>query len=273
MTRGFLIFAFNNEVLDYLGHALWIADRIERILGLPTSIVTDEASAGTKQNVQHNLIITEALAGHQRNFNIHEDGNVATWKNVNRFQAYDLSPYDETVVIDADYIVNSDQLLNLFSSPEDFLVHRKPYDITDRKSFQPYDYLPKYKFPHYWATVIFFRKSEFAKTIFDTIKMIRENYTHYSRVYKFRSSPFRNDYVVSVALSIVYGHRINSIPEIPWNMPMVANNADIVQLDDRKFEIQYQKNVNRTDKPMRVMVQDHDIHFLNKFSLEKMING
>jgi hypothetical protein len=215
MTRGFLIFAFNNEVLDYLGHALWIADRIERILGLPTSIVTDEASARTKQNVQHNLIMTEALAGHQRNFNIHEDG----------------------------------------------------------KSFRHYDYLPKYKFPHYWATVIFFRKSKFSKIVFETIQMIRENYAHYSRIYKFRSNPFRNDYVVSIALSIVYGHRINNIPEIPWNMPMIATNAKIMQLDDCKFEIQYQKTINKSDKLMRVTVQDHDIHFLNKFSLEKMING
>lgn len=273
MTRGFLIFAFNNEVIDYLGHALWIADRIESILKLPTSIVTDEASASTKEDVKHNLILTEALAGHQRNFNIHKDGNVAEWKNVNRFQAYDLTPYDETVVIDSDYIVNSEQLLALFESADDFLVHRKPYDITDRRSFQPYDFLPKYYFPHYWATVIFFRKTEFAKTIFDTIKMIRENYAHYSRIYKFRSSPFRNDYVVSIALSIVYGHRINAIPVIPWNMPMVANNAEIKQLDDCKFEITYQKNINRLDKPMRIVVDDHDIHFLNKFSLEKMING
>jgi len=269
MTRGFLIFAFNNEVLDYLGHALWIADRIESILKLPTSIVTDEASAGTKQNVQHNLIITEALAGHQRNFNIHDDGNVATWKNVNRFQAYDLSPYDETVLIDSDYIVNSDQLLTLFESTEDFLVHRKPHDISNRDNFRTYDYLPRYQFPHYWATVIFFRKSEFAKTVFDTIKMIRENYAHYSRIYKFRSNPFRNDYVVSIALSIVYGHRINSIPNIPWNMPMIATDAEIKKIDNNSFELAYSKK----DKPMRVIISDQDIHFLNKFSLEKMVNG
>ena len=272
MSRGFLIFAFNNELIDYLGHAIWIADRIERILGLPTSIVTDESSATTKQT-HHNLILTNALPGHQRNFNINEQGNIAEWKNVNRFQSYELSPYDETVVIDSDYIVNSEQLLALFESSEDFLVHRKPFDITDRNHFQPYDYLPRYQFPHYWATVIYFKKTEFARQMFQVMQMIKENYGHYARLYKFRSSPFRNDYAVSIAMSIMYGHRINSIPVIPWNMPMIANNAEIEQLDDRRFEIKYQKNINKTDKPMRMVVNDQDIHFLNKYSLEAMING
>jgi hypothetical protein len=273
MSRGFLIFAFNNEVIDYLGHALWIADRIERILGLPTSIVTDTKSAETKTDVKHNLVLTDAIAGHQRNFDINQQDKVAEWKNVNRFQAYDLSPYDETVVIDSDYIVNSAQLLNLFGSQEDFLVHRKPFDITDRDHFQPYDYLPRYQFPHYWATVIYFKKTQFAKQMFEVMQMIKENYSHYARLYKFRSSPFRNDYAVSIAMSIMYGHRINSIPVIPWNMPMIANSAEIKQLDDRRFEINYQKNINRKDKPMRVTVNDQDIHFLNKFSLEEMVNG
>jgi len=270
MTRGFLIFAFNNEVIDYLGHALWIADRIESILKLPTSIVTDEASASTKEDVKHNLILTEALAGHQRNFNIHKEGNVSEWKNVNRFQAYDLTPYDETVVIDSDYIVNSEQLLALFESADDFLVHRKPYDITNRNHFKVYDYLPRYRFPHYWATVIFFRKTEMAKTVFNVMKMVHDNYQHYAQLYKFRTSPFRNDYSVSIALSIVYGHRINSIPEIPWNMPMVSTDVDIVQKSEFEFELLY---LNSSEKPMRTTVKNSDIHFLNKFSLEKMING
>ena len=33
------------------------------------------------------------------------------WINKGRYQAYELSPYEETLVLDVDYIINSDKLL------------------------------------------------------------------------------------------------------------------------------------------------------------------
>jgi hypothetical protein len=264
MSRGFLIFAFNNEVIDYLGHALWIANRIERFMGLPTTIVTNET-----RETQHNLVLTEALPGRIRNFGTHEKEVHAEWKNVNRFQAYKLSPYDETIVIDSDYIVNTDQLATLFDSPQDFLCYRDVHDLTDTRSWDSHDTFGQFKFPHYWATVIFFRKTEFAQDIFDLMRMVKENYNHYAQLYKFRIDGFRNDFAISIAMSIAYGHRLDAIPTIPWRMPMAAVVHDVKQLADTEFEIHYKKK----DKPMRVKVKDQDIHCLNKFALEEIVSG
>ena len=41
MTRGVLIFAFNNEHTDYVRMAAWCAKRIHRHLDLPVSVVTN----------------------------------------------------------------------------------------------------------------------------------------------------------------------------------------------------------------------------------------
>ena len=41
MTKGVLVFAFNNEQIDYIKQAKDLAARVEKHLGLPTSIVTD----------------------------------------------------------------------------------------------------------------------------------------------------------------------------------------------------------------------------------------
>lgn len=251
-------------MIDYLGHALWIADRIERFMGLPTTVVTNET-----RETEHNLVLTDALPGRMRNFGTHDNEVVAEWKNVNRFQAYELSPYDETVVIDSDYIINSNQLSSLFDSPQDFLCYRDVYDLTNTRSWDAHKTFGQFKFPHYWATVIFFRKTPFAQTIFDLMRVVKENYSHYSHLYKFRIDGFRNDFAISIAMSIAYGHRLDSIPSIPWQMPMAAVVHDVKQVADTEFEIHFVQK----DKPMRIKVKDQDIHCLNKFALEEIVSA
>jgi len=85
MSRGVLIFAFNNTKLDYFKQATWVADRVEKFLGLPTTIVTDEVSVGTTIT-KHHLVFTEAVSYSRRNFDISKDNQDANWYNVNRFQ-------------------------------------------------------------------------------------------------------------------------------------------------------------------------------------------
>jgi len=41
MTRGAVLFAFNNDRVDYVSQAQWSAPRINRHLGLPVTLVTD----------------------------------------------------------------------------------------------------------------------------------------------------------------------------------------------------------------------------------------
>jgi hypothetical protein len=111
MTQGILLFAHDNEQIQYSLLAAWQARRIHKWLGKPVSIVTDLASLDTLK--QHNLdglfdhiMLSDAETTQQK---IYTD-KLLTFKNVNRTHAYDLTPYDETIVLDADYVVNSRKL-------------------------------------------------------------------------------------------------------------------------------------------------------------------
>ena len=116
MTTGALIFARNNEKIDYVAMAKWSAKNIERHLGIPTHIVSD----------------TEEPTHNTRYFS---DVGTVNWHNLNRMDAYTASPWDQTLVLDADYVVASNQLTTLLGSNQDFLAHRWAYDVTGLDNF------------------------------------------------------------------------------------------------------------------------------------------
>ena len=43
------------------------------------------------------------------------------WNNIGRYDALNLSPYDETILLDCDYIVQNNNLANYFGSDHDFI--------------------------------------------------------------------------------------------------------------------------------------------------------
>ena len=44
MSSGVLLFAFNNEQVDYVSQAQYLAKRIRKYLDLPTTLVTDDVA-------------------------------------------------------------------------------------------------------------------------------------------------------------------------------------------------------------------------------------
>jgi hypothetical protein len=49
------------------------------------------------------------------------------WNNKGRYNAYELSPYDETIILDVDYVLNSNKLTQVF----DFYVEEiESFNLT-----------------------------------------------------------------------------------------------------------------------------------------------
>ena len=48
LTKGALIFAFNNEHIDYIAMAGWNAENIRKHLNLPVAVVTDDPDKAAK---------------------------------------------------------------------------------------------------------------------------------------------------------------------------------------------------------------------------------
>jgi hypothetical protein len=247
MTTGALIFARNNEQIDYAAMAQWSAKNIERHLGIPTHIVTDDSAPST--NARH-----------------FADVGAVTWHNLNRMDAYQLSPWDRTLVLDADYVVASNQLQAVLEVDQDFLAHRWAYDVTGCNTFEGLNSFGNNRMPMWWATVMMFRKSKQAELIFDSMKMIRNNWMHYRNLYKNTNATYRNDHALSIALGIVNGHTLNHAG-IPWALASLTPEHKITQLDQDCYRIDFVNGENKS----RWITVTQDFHAMGKQQLGAIV--
>jgi len=264
MTRGALIFAFNNEQTDYVAMARWSAERIRRHLDIPVAVVTDCTDTNRTQGFDQ-VICAEPASGGTRWF---EDyGSTVSWHNAGRVDAYNLTPWDHTLVLDADYVVCSNHLNRLWDTNTDFLCHKNAWDTKTGKPLDGLNTFGRTKMPMWWATVVRFKRTNFSQYVFDTMTMVRENWQHYRDLYHIDRATYRNDFALSIALGIVGGHT-NTVDEIPWDLASVLPDTELEQLDDDYFTIKYKSsnNVLRT-----VGISGTDFHAMGKAHLEKII--
>lgn len=264
MTRGALIFAFNNEKTDYLAMAQWSADRIHRHLDIPVAVVTDCTDTGRTQGFDR-VIVADATSGGTRWF---EDyASTVSWHNAGRVDAFNLTPWDHTLLLDADYVVCSDQLNRLWDSSTDFLCHREAWDTKNGQPIAGLNTYGRVNMPMWWATVVCFKRTNFSQYVFDAMTMVRENWQHYRDLYHIDRATYRNDFALSIALGIVSGHT-NTVDEIPWGLASVLPDTELEQLDDDYFSLKYKSsdNVLRT-----VGIAGTDFHAMGKAHLEKII--
>ena len=247
MTTGALIFARNNEHIDYVSMAKWSAKNIKRHLGIETYIVADDSRTDSGS----------------RHF---EDVGTSTWHNTNRMHAYRLSPWDRTLVLDADYVVATNQLRSILDCNADFLAHRWAYDVTGCNDFQGLNYFGGVNMPMWWATVMVFNKCKQAELIFDTMAMIRDNWSHYKNIYKNTARTYRNDHALSIALLITNGHTLNHAG-IPWHLASLTPEHRLTQLDKDSYRVDFVDTQGRS----RWIDLHQDFHAMGKKHLGDIV--
>ena len=265
MTTGALIFAFNNESTDYVAMASWSARNIRRWLNIPTAIVTDANPRDPRLSGFDQVISATASSGGTRWFEDYQA--TVTWHNAGRTDAYTLSPWDQTLVLDADYVVASDQLKAVLNSNQDFLAHAAAYDITGVDNFVALNEYGEYKMPMSWATVMMFRRGEHTQLIFDCMQMIRANWRHYKNLYKISSSTYRNDHALSIALNIVNGQTLEH-NSIPWSLASITPEHTLTRTSKDCYRIDY---VDQQKRPRWTTIRNQDFHAMGKQHLEKLI--
>jgi len=260
MTTGALIFAFNNESTDYLALAEWNARRIRQFLDIPVAVVTDQPT--TRQFDQ--VIVSAAASGGTRHWEDYD--STATWYNANRAQAYDLSPWDQTLLLDADYVVNSRDLCTLLDSSQQLLAHRWARDVTGQNDFEGLNWFGRYRMPMWWATVVMFRRGTVAQQVFGMMSMIRSHWDHYRDLYGIDRSTYRNDFALSIALMLVNGCT-SDVNSIPWSLSSITPLAAL-DYDQGQFTVTWQDQNNR---PRYTMLKDMDFHAMGKSHLERIV--
>jgi hypothetical protein len=264
MTTGALIFAFNNQDIDYVALAEWSAKNIRRHLDIPTTVVTNNQLAVDNANFDR-VIFAEPEGTGTRHFD--DVGKTVPWYNANRVNAYTLSPYDQTLLLDADYVVASDQLRTVLKAPQNFMCHRQAYNLATADSLDDLNKFGAYGMPMWWATVIMFRKSNTSQYIFDCMQMVRDNWQHYRDLYGITKSTYRNDFALSIALGIVSGHTL-SVDEIPWGLASVMPNNKLTSNQTDGYDITF---LDQHNKAKTIGVQGFDFHAMGKRHLGDIV--
>ena len=267
MSRGVLLFAFNSPKYNYYDMAVATAKRVNHFLDLPVTIVTDNDSLPEQQSYTFdNVIIADADKTNKRDWGL--------WFNKGRYRAYALSPYDETILLDTDYVVNSDKLLKTFDLLTDFCCHDTTSFIMYPNAEQ--ELLSGRSFNTLWATVIMFKKTKRVEQIFNSLEMVQKNFEHYSNIHGFISSTFRNDYGLTLSTRIVNGHLTTKEDVIPWNLLHVGKNTLVYRNNDDEYNNEYTvmfDNWNRGKiRKEYITIKDTDFHVMNKENFMELIS-
>jgi hypothetical protein len=248
--------------------ALHTAKRVNHFLGLPVTLVTDEDSYPNDESYEWDKVIK--IEPDKDNFR-----DWGQWINKGRYMAYDLSPYDQTVLLDVDYVVNSNKLLKLFDLDTDFCCHNRTNYLMHPGAAQ--EVLSAYSFDTLWATVVMFKKSKRAEQIFHCLEMVQKNYAHFANIHSFIAGVYRNDYALTLALRIANGHTELRSDTIPWDLVHVGKNTQIYSNSDDEFNTEYtvifdnwQRGKVRKEY---ITIKDMDFHCMNKDIYVEMING
>lgn len=253
MTRGVVLFAFDTEKVQYTKMASWTASRVSKFLNLPTTVITNIED--TIPNVERQIVI-DTPPDNTRGKN--------KWYNKQRYKVFELSPYNQTLMLDVDYCINSSVLLKTFDLPSDFVCYN-----DCNYFFENYQnsILGKYGSIQLWATVVRFDRTLRSEQIFGMIEMIQENFDHYSMIYGFQPYEYRNDFALTVALKTVNGQLENSQDFIPGKLMHVNANTKITRVGETEYRLD--RNIN--NRPHYLKLINTDFHVLSKDNFMELI--
>jgi hypothetical protein len=278
MSKGVVLFASNNHKINYVKQATFLAKRISKYMDLPTSIVTDvDINDKYPDSVDafDEIILVNNLK-HNYASKRYNDGSlsnrVLNFNNGNRADAYFLSPYDETLVMDTDYVVCNSILNNCFEQQKDLLLYKNAVHLGIHNGTPEFDRISDTSVDFYWATVVFFRKTKLNEIYFNLIKHIQENYMHYRSVYQFKSNVYRNDFAFSIAAHIMNGYQKgNFIANLPGKHFYTIDKDVLHSIEDDEITVLLEK-AQRLGEYTLSKVKGMNVHVMNKFSLERAID-
>ncbi len=146
------------------------------------------------------------------------------WQNQTRPDVYKLSPFDKTLLIDSDYFIFDNTLDQVFETEKNILCGKNVLEIGHQNALIDYKRLHHQTIKLFWATVLYFTKSNEASMMFDIMDMVKQNWQYYSKLYKFDTSrTYRNDFAVSVALHMMQGKKETCSYDLPFNILCLAD--------------------------------------------------
>jgi hypothetical protein len=238
-SRGILAFAYNVSTIDYVSIAKNTLALASHKLGIPYTLITDAELKNDLYTNRHDI----------------DTGNFIKWRNTGRYHAYELSPYEETLVIDVDYLILDNSLNKIFNTDWDYLLSRDSIALTTNWPTA----MGENSLPYVWATVFAFRKTARTQMYFELIGRIQRNYAYYCALFNVQERNFRNDYAFAIADIILNGYALDK-KTIPGKI--VAIDQPITSLDLRDGKV-IVKDINRS-----YVLPQTNLHVMSKAYLQ-----
>ena len=282
MTRGVLMYAHNNTEIDYFKIACANALLVQKNLKVPVTLVSDEGTVSWGKEALGEDFVNqcfEQIVIVERDYTYANPRNYSDtsfssrplqFYNCKHWQAYKLSPYDETLFIDSDYLIMSSALNNCWGSNKDIMINKTIINIVDTKDSYTKT-IDDFGITQYWATVVYFTKSSFSELFFNIVEHIENNYSYFNQLFYFTNRMFRNDNAFSIAVHMLNGFIDSSevISELPIpGLFMSWDRDDILDINGlNDITIYAEKSTKGTYTLTRL--KNQDVHVMNKWAINR----
>jgi hypothetical protein len=275
MTQGILIYAHNNRTVDYALMAMIAGGLAKKNLQVPVSLVTDSSTitwmkesnifSQAESVFEHIITVDRPSTDNQRRLHDGQTGQMIPFINTNRSTAWDVTPYDRTLLIDSDFFIFSNSLGEYWNVDADVMLGNAINDIyNDTRTGYLDRHISDTGIKMYWATTVMFSKNLNSKLFFNTVNYVKENYTQFADVFRFDPRQFRNDIAFSLAKHILDGYQQDDALSLP---PVLsALDKDILHsVNDNSltFLIDYRL----TNSYCAASISGLDVHIMNKQSV------
>jgi hypothetical protein len=274
MNNGIIIFAHNSREVDYALMSIISGGLAKKHLGVPVSLITDKFTIewmhtsnifSKATEIFENIIEVEKPK--TDNVRILHDGptnKIVPFTNSNRSSAFDLSPYDRTLLLDSDFLVFSNRQNQYWNKEQSVLISSAMNEITEQRIGFADVWVSETGVPLYWATNVMFTKNAEAKAFFDLVEYIRLNYNYYSDLFRFNPTQYRNDISFSIAKHILNGFETDRNSDLP---PILTTfDKDLIHSVE-KDGIRFLLNPAVENHTTISYIKNTDIHIMNKQSI------
>lgn len=274
--NGVLLNAFNTPEFNYLEIAMVNATLVKANMQCGTAVVTDSGSLEYLKTIYSDFEIDAAfdyiIIGKNHSFqnkkmfrNGNKSNKVLQWNNMHQTSVFDITPFDETIVIDVDYLILDSSLNRCWGSNTPFMMNKNITTFGAFERFANYTMIAN-DIPHYWSTCFYFNKSEESKTIFKLVTHIKDNYSYYAKLYGFASHVYRNDFAFSIALHTISGYTVTN--DFSFHNTALVFTSDFDMIDDVSpsgiiFALEKTGNLGEYF-PLKI---DTNVHVMNKYAI------
>lgn len=257
-SKGILAFAQGPKFLKL---ALIQLTQLRKFSDIGAAYVVDDSATDCPEYAKLEALGATFITANSKSQSRSYDLNVE-WKNLGRDRAFELSPWDKTLLVDADFIIQSPATLELLEADLP-LICSKWHHCFDQAFTLDEETIGEHAIPMLWATLVWFDKSESCKALFarwaEVLKFLKWRQEYYG----FYSSLIRNDYALSIAVHELEQEQKYNFSRAPYSQMVIPPWCT------------YEANTNSvtvfsttSDRPIqKIDLTGLDFHALNKTNL------